>query len=146
MLSADLIESVFPRCTAPQRWAEALNPAFAKYGITTVPRISSFLAQTGYESDQFNRLTENLKFTTAKRLMAVWPKRFPTESSAAPYVANEMRLGNFVYANRLGNGDVRSGDGYRYPHCGHMEGHWMHAPPTLDALADSRRADGTQSA
>jgi putative chitinase len=76
--------------------------------------LCSFLAQTGYESAQYNRLSESLYYKTALRLMAVWPKRFPTQDSAAPYVANEEKLANFVYANRLGNGDVDSGDGFRF--------------------------------
>ena len=114
MVTADLIHTVFPRCTAPDQWATALNPAIAKYGITTTARLSSFLAQTGYESGQFNRLVENLNYTTPQRLMSVWPKRFPTQASALPYVSNEAKLANFVYANRLGNGDMASGDGYLF--------------------------------
>jgi len=114
MVSAELIKAVFPRCTAPQQWADALNPALGKFGITTGARVSSFLAQTGYESGQFNRLTESLNYTTAQRLMKVWPRRFPTEASALPFVANEVKLANFVYSNRLGNGDSASGDGFRF--------------------------------
>jgi putative chitinase len=114
MISAELIAAVFPRCAAPRQWADALAPAVARFGITTSARLSSFLAQTGYESGQFNRLTENLNYTTPQRLMRVWPKRFPTETSAQPFVANPARLGNFVYGNRLGNGDPASGDGFRF--------------------------------
>jgi putative chitinase len=114
MVSAELIKAVFPRCKAPQQWADALNPALGKFGITSSARLSSFLAQTGYESGQFNRLTESLNYTTPQRLMKVWPKRFPTEASALPFVSNESKLANFVYANRLGNGDSASGDGFRF--------------------------------
>ena len=46
--------------------------------------------------------------------MQVWPKRFPSEAAAAPYVDHPERLANFVYGKRLGNGDASSGDGYRY--------------------------------
>ena len=113
-LTAQLLATVFPRCTAPRIWASALGPALDRFGITTKARLASFLAQTGHESAQFTRLTENLNYTTPKRLMKVWPKRFPTESSALPFVANEMKLANFVYANRLGNGGVASGDGFRF--------------------------------
>jgi predicted chitinase len=44
----------------------------------------------------------------------IFPRAFPTEDAAAPYVNNPERLGNKVYANRLGNGDEASGDGYRF--------------------------------
>jgi putative chitinase len=114
MITATSLQKVLPLCKEPDKWANALNPAMDKFGINTPARIASFLTQTGYESGQFNKLVENLTFKTAARLMTVWPKRFPTEASAAPYVNNEEKLANFVYANRIGNGDVNSGDGYRY--------------------------------
>ena len=114
MVSAELIKAVFPHCAMPQQWADALNPALARFDITTTARLSSFLAQSGYESGEFNRLREILNYTTPQRLMKVWPKRFPTEASALPFVSNEMGLANLVYANRLGNGDSASGDGFRF--------------------------------
>ena len=114
MLTAAQLAKVFPACRTPEVWAQALTPAMERYEINTNNRIAAFLAQTGYESGQFNRLVENLNYSTAKRLVAVWPKRFPTEQYAQSYVNNPQKLANFVYANRLGNGDAASGDGYRY--------------------------------
>jgi putative chitinase len=114
MVTADSLKKVLPLCKEPDKWAIALKPAMDKFEINTPARIASFLTQTGYESAQFNKLVESLVYKTAARLMKVWPKRFPTEASATPYVNNEERLANFVYANRIGNGDVNSGDGYRY--------------------------------
>jgi putative chitinase len=109
LITAQTLISALPRCSNPAEWAAALNPALEKYEINTVARISSFLAQTGHESEQFNHLVE-----TALRLMRVWPKRFPTEASAAPYVKAPTALANLVYANRLGNGPTASGDGFRF--------------------------------
>ena len=114
MLTADLIKRVFPACADPAGWARALAPALERYEINTKARLASFLAQTGHESSQFNRLVEGLNYKTALRLMAVWPKRFPTQASALPYVGDAKKLADFVYANRLGNGGVASGDGFRY--------------------------------
>lgn len=114
MLTAHLLKQVFPLCADPAGWAQALNPALERYQINTRARLCSFLAQTGHESAQFNRLVESLNYKTAGRLMKVWPKRFPSEASAIPYVGNESKLANFVYANRLGNGDNASGDGFRF--------------------------------
>ncbi|RTL28037.1 MAG: glycoside hydrolase family 19 protein [Rhodocyclaceae bacterium] len=113
MLTADTLKKVFPLCPDPDAWATALAPALAKYEINTRDRICSFLAQTGHESGQFRNLVESLNYSAA-RLVKVWPKRFPTLDVATPYAQNEQKLGNFVYANRLGNGDVSSGDGFRY--------------------------------
>lgn len=113
MLSADALKRVFPLCPDPDAWAKALAPALDRYEINTRDRICSFLAQTGHESGQFRILVESLNYSAA-RLTKVWPKRFPTLAAAAPYAQNEQKLGSFVYANRLGNGDVGSGDGFRY--------------------------------
>ncbi|WP_313371136.1 glycoside hydrolase family 19 protein [Achromobacter animicus] len=114
MLSAEQLQRIFPNCKAPGAWADALAPAFQKYEIETPDRIASFLAQTGYESGQYNRIEENLNYSTAARLTKVWPKRFPDEASAMPYVNNPQGLANLVYANRMGNGDAQSNDGFRY--------------------------------
>jgi putative chitinase len=114
MLNADLLQSVFPNCKKPAVWANALNPALQKYSINSPERVASFLAQTGYESGQYNRLEENLRYTTAARLVKVWPKRFANIGVASAYINNPKKLADLVYANRMGNGDVQSGDGYRY--------------------------------
>lgn len=58
-------------------------------------------------------ITENMNYTSAARIAQVWPTRF-TVASARAYVRNPEKLGNTVYANRLGNGSPASGDGYRY--------------------------------
>ncbi|CAB3790089.1 glycoside hydrolase family 19 protein [Pararobbsia alpina] len=114
MLNADLLHSVFPKCKDPDAWAAALNPALQKYSINSVDRVASFLAQTGYESGQYNQLEENLQYSTAARLVKVWPKRFPNVDVASAYVNNPEKLADLVYADRMGNGNAQSGDGYRY--------------------------------
>jgi putative chitinase len=58
-------------------------------------------------------LEENLNYS-AERLVAVWPSRFPTKAAAEPYARQPDKLANKVYANRLGNGNEASGDGWRY--------------------------------
>jgi len=58
-------------------------------------------------------ITENMNYTSASRIAQVWPSRF-TKATAKAYVNNPEKLGNSVYANRLGNGSPESGDGYRY--------------------------------
>jgi putative chitinase len=113
MISANLIRQSFPLCSDPEGWASALAPALERFEITSDARLCSFLAQTGHESGQFNHLVEGLSYSAA-RLTRVWPRRFPTEAAAMPYARNEIALANNVYANRLGNGDAASGDGYRY--------------------------------
>lgn len=92
MLTASFLKQVFPLCADPEGWTQALNPALERYEITTRARLCSFLAQTGHESGQFNRLVESLNYTTPQRLMRVWPRRFPTATSALTCVRNEANL------------------------------------------------------
>ncbi len=56
--------------------------------------------------------TENLNYTTASRIRAVWPSRFASETAAAPYVRNPQGLANKVYGGRLGN--VGPNDGWDF--------------------------------
>ena len=58
-------------------------------------------------------LSENLNYK-AETLMEHWPKRFPTMDIANQYARNPKKIANMVYANRMGNRDEASGDGYRF--------------------------------
>ena len=64
------------------------------------------------ESAMFRRLEENLNYTTAKQVLKVFGERcFPVMDNI---LGSPQALANFVYANRLGNGNEASGDGWRY--------------------------------
>ena len=91
----------------------AFIATFLKYGITTQNRIAHFLSQLAHESTNFTRFTENTNYTTVTRLLEVFPSHF-TATSAAQYVGKPIAIANKVYANRLGNGNEASGDGYKY--------------------------------
>lgn len=91
-----------------------LNEAMRVFRINTLLRTAAFVAQTAHESAQYTRMLESLYYTRASGLMAMWKRRFPTEASALPYLRNEPMLGNYVYANRMGNGNAASGEGFRY--------------------------------
>ncbi len=56
---------------------------------------------------------ENLFYTTAEQIRKTWPSRFPTESSAAPFLRNPAKLANHVYNGRLGN-VAGTNDGYNF--------------------------------
>jgi predicted chitinase len=87
---------------------------FANANIDTLVRIAHFFAQILKETGGLKRLDENLTYTTARRIRAVWPSRFRTEAAAQRYVRKPVELANFVYANKNGNGSVASGDGWTY--------------------------------
>ena len=96
-------------------WVPLLEEAFAAYGVTTNREAAAFIGQFLVEAGPaFTELSENLNYTSAARISAVFRRRFPTAASAAGYVRNPEKLANAVYANRMGNGDEASGDGWRF--------------------------------
>ena len=82
-------------------------------------RLCHFLAQIAHESGGFTVREESLNYKTAKRLMQVWPKRFPTVASAKPFLGQPTKLGDKVYGGRMGNKDP--GDGFKYRGRGYLQ-------------------------
>lgn len=94
-------------------WAAFINKATAEYSIdVNRKREACFLAQVAEETQGLKHLVEDLDYSAA-RLVKVWPQRF-TDQTALAYAHNPVKLGNFIYANRMGNGDEASGDGSRF--------------------------------
>lgn len=94
-----------------EKYARHLNVAMQRFQIDTPARAAMFLAQISHESLHLTRTEENLSYS-AKRLMAVWPSRFPTLESTEPYARNPQALANKVYGGRMGN--VHPNDGWLY--------------------------------
>lgn len=92
-------------------FAKALEAGLSDAGLTTPLRVAHFMAQIAHESGGLTRLEERLSYS-AERLVAVWPRRFPTMAEATPYARNPAALAEKVYGGRLGN--VNPGDGYRF--------------------------------
>jgi putative chitinase len=82
-----------------------------KYGVNTPLRKAHFFAQAYHESG-LEAKSENLNYS-AKRLREVFSKYF-TSKQANQYTGKPQAIANRVYANRMGNGDENSGDGYKY--------------------------------
>jgi putative chitinase len=90
-----------------------------KFNITTNLRLAHFLAQCALESTGFTATVENLNYRAA-RLLQVFPKYFRGIDPAA-YANNPEKIGNRVYANRMGNGDEASGDGFKFRGRGYIQ-------------------------
>jgi putative chitinase len=91
----------------------------AKFGITTNLRLAHFLAQCALESTNFTAVVENMNYS-AQRLLQVFPKYFRNVDVNA-YARNPQKIGSRVYANRMGNGDEASGDGFTYRGRGYIQ-------------------------
>ena len=114
ILSQDQLAQIIPGNPYIEHWYKALSEALPDYDINSPQRIASFLAQCGHESGGFTAIKENLNYK-AESLVRVWPRYFNT-GNANDYAHNQEKIANRAYANRMGNGDEASGDGYRF--CG----------------------------
>lgn len=91
-----------------------------KYDISTALRLAHFLAQCKHESGNFSRTTENLNYS-AVGLTGTFPKYFPDQDTAKAYARQPEKIANRVYANRMGNGDESSGDGWKHRGYGYIQ-------------------------
>lgn len=90
-----ILDEAARRNTPLSHLAYMLGTAYHETGAKMVPNV------------------EILNYTSAARIRAVWPSRFPTEASAAPYVRNPRGLANKVYNGRMGN-RAGSDDGWLF--------------------------------
>ncbi len=120
-VTADQIRTIIPNANGQaDQYAAAFNAAMAAHGVTTAAQQAAFLAQTSVESGDLQNTSDNLNYR-ALRIVQVWPSRYPTVAAAFSYEHNPEALGNNTYANRNGNGDEASGDGYRFRGRGLMQ-------------------------
>jgi putative chitinase len=112
MITAAQLIAIMPRAD-PGRYLAPLNAAMDEYSISANnARQSMFLAQVAEETSGLTRLEEDMDYS-AGRLMAVWPLHF-SATSAVMYAHNPEKLADFIYADKNGNGDEASGDGWLF--------------------------------
>lgn len=95
-------------------WLPHLNTTLEEFDISTPLRQAAFIAQTAHETGNYRRWVENLNYSTPERIYAMFKSRFHSVDDCRPYVRSPEALANRVYANRGGNRDGASGDGWRY--------------------------------
>lgn len=118
MITVDLLQKLCPKTkrSVLELYAVPLHEVAEYYDMyQNMNRAAAFVAQTAHESGGFNFVKENLSYG-AKGLMTTFKKYFPNEELAKQYERKPEKIANKVYANRMGNGDESSGDGYRF--CG----------------------------
>ncbi len=122
MITLAQFKKFAPNTKYAQQWYDTLFGAQSEFGgkslldeyqINTPKRVAAFLAQCGHESGGFVFVTENLNYS-ASGLMRVFPKYFPTQELAKQYERNPRKIASRVYANRMGNGDEASSEGFAY--------------------------------
>lgn len=89
-----------------------LIAAMKEFEINTPLRQAAFLAQIFHESGNLDKVEEGLNYS-AEGLMRTWPSRFD-RATAERYARKPEMIANKVYANRMGNRDEASGDGWKH--------------------------------
>lgn len=123
----NLVKALGISTVTAQKWLQPLIDVCTKYEITTSHRICMFLAQIAHESEKFTHTQENLNYS-AQGLVKTFPHYFSV-SMAPSYVGHPDKIANVIYANRMGNGNATSGDGYKFRGRGliQLTGKYMYA-------------------
>lgn len=118
-MNIEQLQQIAPRAVP---YLGAINAAMERFGITSTASQAGFIAQMLHESANFTRMTESLNYSPGS-LMSTFNNskvtRFTPETAGmygriAVRPANQQMIANIAYANRMGNGPVESGDGWRY--------------------------------
>ncbi len=109
---------------AREPWLIAMVEMMPKFSIIGLKREAAFLGQMRHECNDFTRFVESLNYTDPERVARIFRKAFDLDSDkivdpeeiefAKNFVRNPLALANRAYANRNGNGNEASGDGWRY--------------------------------
>ena len=113
-MNIDKLKGIIPDSVISQ-----IDSVKEKFEINTALRLAHFLAQCSHESGGFKLTQENLNYS-AKGLLGTFPKYFDV-ATAVLYERKPEKIANVVYANRMGNGDKASGDGYKFRGRGYIQ-------------------------
>lgn len=110
--------------TQARTFAPYLQQTCEHFGISTPLREACFVAQGAYESSMFRDTEENLRYSTAERIVLIFRRAFDLNQdkvieaseleAAKAFIYQPEKLANRVYAGRNGNGSEASGDGWKY--------------------------------
>lgn len=118
MITQSQLKQLLPKNPYVEYWHHALEQLFPDYDIDTPKRMAAFIAQCSHESAGFTALKENLNYRW-QTLRKLFPKYFTDDRIAQEYAAKPNKqeaIANRIYANRMGNRDELSGDGFAF--CG----------------------------
>jgi putative chitinase len=91
----------------------------AKFNINSVLKLAHFLAQCSHESGGYKDVFEKLNYSE-EGLQKTFGKYFPARNFA-DYAHKPAAIASHVYANKNGNGDEASGEGYKFRGRGYIQ-------------------------
>ena len=121
MITAETLRKFAPKIKDPEIHASALEDARKTSSVTTARRLCHFLGQIFVETGGFAIMEENLNYKDPARLDGIFSAVHGSEDARALIRLGPEAIANRVYANRIGNGDEASGDGWRYRGSGYKQ-------------------------
>jgi len=121
MITADTLTKFAPTTAKAREHAAALEIARLASSATTARRLCHFMGQVYVETGGFAVMEENLNYRNPSRLDAVFSAVRGIDDAKALIARGPQAIANRVYANRLGNGDEASGDGWRFRGSGYKQ-------------------------
>lgn len=115
-IAADQLVRLSPKIAGEKAtlYAKVLADATGANAIDTDLRIAHFLAQVAQETGGLRSLVESTAYKDAKRLDRLFTNVQGTAHAERLIAAGPQAIGNTIYANKLGNGNAASGDGFRF--------------------------------
>lgn len=104
----------------PENVLNEIPAVMDKFKINNALRLSHFLAQCAHESGNFRVSMENLNYSV-DGLMGVFGRYFPTKQLAEQYARKPELIASKVYGSRMGNGDEKTKDGYKFRGRGYIQ-------------------------
>lgn len=122
-ITADRLVTLAPtlRPWLAEEHAAALEAARLSADLTTTTRVRHFIAQCAHETGGFARLIENLNYRDPVKLDRLFSKVRGQAHARMLIAAGPEAIANCVYANRIGNRNEASGDGWRYRGRGYLQ-------------------------
>lgn len=110
-----MIQDIIPKLQnhLPDVIYNQLSDLCIKFDIDGPLRLSNFLGQCKQECENFTVFTENLNYS-GEALWSMFHTHFIDINEANNYARQPEKIANRIYANRMGNGDEGSGDGWLY--------------------------------
>lgn len=123
----EMVKILFPATKNIDEVVGIIDKYRMKFGLNTDMRLAQFLAQVREEvGPEFKVIRESLNYKE-EAVLKMWPNRISVDQ-AEKYArdedtpkSNQEAIANLVYANRLGNGDADSGDGWKYRGAGCLQ-------------------------
>lgn len=121
MITPETLKSFAPCITDADLHAAALEDARFASSVNSPRRLCHFMGQIFVETGGLRTMEEDLNYCNPDRLDAVFSAVHGVQDACNLIKCGPQAIANRVYANRLGNGDEASGDGWRYRGSGYKQ-------------------------